>query len=209
MRTANPALTDRTFFNYSYTPGVDYMTIDGTVNRTAILLLLAVITAAISWNLTLSNPTYAYAGLMVSAILGLIIAVVTVFKHQWAPITAPIYALLEGVVLGVISSIFEQMFTGIVLQAIFLTFGTLAVLLFAYKSGFIKVTENFKLGVVAATGAIFLIYLATFMLGFFGIAIPYIHENGWIGIGFSLLVVVIAALNLVLDFDFIEKGAEQ
>ena len=207
MRTANPALTDRTFFNYSYTPGVDYMTIDGTVNRTAILLLLAVITAAISWNLTLSNPTYAYAGLMVSAILGLIIAVVTVFKHQWAPITAPIYALLEGVVLGVISSIFEQMFTGIVLQAIFLTFGTLAVLLFAYKSGFIKVTENFKLGVVAATGAIFLIYLATFMLGFFGIAIPYIHENGWIGIGFSLLVVVIAALNLVLDFDFIEHGA--
>ncbi len=207
MRTANPALNDKTFFNYSYTSGVDYMTIDGTVNRTAILLLLAVITAALSWNFTLYNPAYAYAGLWISAILGLIVAIITVFKHQWAPVTAPIYALIEGVVLGVISSIFEQMFTGIVLQAIFLTFGTLAMLLFVYKSGWIKVTQNFRLGVVAATGAVFLIYLVTFILGFFGINIPYIHENGLIGIGFSLLVVVIAALNLVLDFDFIEHGA--
>lgn len=207
MRTANPALNDKTFFNYSYTPGVDYMTIDGTVNRTAVLLLLAVITAALSWNLTLTNPGYAYAGLLVSAILGLIVAVITMFKHQWAYVTAPIYALLEGVVLGVISSIFEQQFSGIVFQAIFLTFGTLAALLFAYKSGFIRVTENFRLGIVAATGAIFLIYLATFILSFFGINVPYIHENGLIGIGFSLFVVVIAALNLVLDFDFIEHGA--
>jgi uncharacterized YccA/Bax inhibitor family protein len=114
----------------------------------------------------------------------------------------------EGLFLGGISSIFEAQFPGIVIQAVGLTLGTLVGLLFAYKSGLIKVTENFKLGVAAATGGIFLIYMASFVLGFFGVGIPFIHESGLIGIGFSLVVVVIAALNLVLDFDFIERGAE-
>ena len=208
MRTANPALNQKTFFNYSMGNTVNYMTLDGTVNKSLILLLLVIIMASISWNLTLAYPAVAIVGLIGASIAGLIFAIITIFKHTWAPITAPIYALVEGVVLGVISSIFEQQFSGIVFQAVLLTFGTLLCLLFAYKSGWIRATENFKLGIVAATGAVFLIYLATFILGLFGIAIPYIHENGWIGIGFSLIVVVIAALNLVLDFDFIEKGAE-
>jgi uncharacterized YccA/Bax inhibitor family protein len=103
----------------------------------------------------------------------------------------------------------EAQFPGIVIQAVALTFGTLFCLLLAYKSGLIKATENFKLGVVAATGGIALIYLATMVLGLFGIGIPYIHDSGLIGIGFSLFVVVVAALNLVLDFDFIETGAER
>jgi uncharacterized YccA/Bax inhibitor family protein len=143
------------------------------------------------------------------AIGGFIVAMITVFKKQWAAMTAPLYALLEGLVLGGISSMLEGSYPGIVIQAVGLTFGTLFGLLFAYKSGMIKATENFKLGVVSATGGIAVVYLVTMLLGFFGIHMPYIHESGMIGIGFSLFVVIIAALNLVLDFDFIENVAAQ
>ena len=136
-------------------------------------------------------------------------AIITVFKKQWAAVSAPIYALLEGLAMGGISSIFEARFPGIVIQAVGLTFGTLLCLLLAYKSGMIRATENFKMGVVAATGGIFIVYLVSWVLGMFGVGIPFIHESGLIGIGFSLFVVVIAALNLVLDFDFIESGAAQ
>ena len=140
---------------------------------------------------------------------GLVLALVTVFKHTWSPVTAPMYAVAEGLFLGALSAVFEARYPGIVVQAVMLTFGTLFALLMVYRSGLIKVTENFKLGVFAATGGIMLIYLAGFVLSFFSIRIPYIHESGLIGIGFSLFVVVIASLNLVLDFDFIEKAAEQ
>jgi uncharacterized YccA/Bax inhibitor family protein len=140
---------------------------------------------------------------------GFIVAMVTVFKHAWAPYTTPLYAAFEGAALGGISFIFEQQYPGIVSQAIFLTFGTLGALLVAYRSGIIKATENFKLGVAAATGGIFLVYLLSFIVGFFGVEVPLIHSSGTFGILFSLFVVVIAALNLVLDFDFIEEGAER
>jgi len=138
-----------------------------------------------------------------------VLALVTTFKKTWSPVTAPLYALVEGFFLGAISAMFNARFEGIVFQAVLLTFCTLFALLFAYRSGLIKATENFKLGVVAATGGIALVYLATIVLGFFGIKIPMIHDSGIVGIGFSLFVVVIAALNLVLDFDFIENGVEQ
>ena len=140
---------------------------------------------------------------------GLVVGLITVFKKEWAPVTAPLYCVLQGLFLGIVSAIFEQMFPGIVLQAVLLTFGTLATLLLAYQTGLIKATENFKLGVTAATGGIMLIYLINFVMSFFGSGIPYIHESGTFGILFSLFVVVIAALNLVLDFDFIENGVEQ
>src|SRR5690606_6508023 len=143
------------------------------------------------------------------AIAGFVLALVTIFKKEWSPVTAPLYALAEGLFLGGVSSLFEARFPGIVMQAVLLTFGTLFALLMAYRSGLVRATENFKLGVVAATGGIALVYLATIVLGFFGIGIPYIHESGLVGIGFSLFVVVVAALNLVLDFDFIETGVEQ
>ncbi|MEM7009483.1 MAG: Bax inhibitor-1/YccA family protein, partial [Thermodesulfobacteriota bacterium] len=139
---------------------------------------------------------------------GLIFAFITIFKKTWAPITAPIYAILEGLAIGGISAIFELQFSGIVFQAVSLTFGTLFAMLVTYRLGLIKVTEKFRMGVVAATGAIFVVYLLSFVLGFFSINVPFIHSGGTIGILFSLFVVVIAALNLVLDFDFIEKGAE-
>jgi len=132
-----------------------------------------------------------------------------VFRKPWAGITTPLYAALQGLALGGISVVFEARYPGIVSQAIFLTFGTLAALLMAYRSGLIKATENFKLGIVAATGGIFFIYLIGFVLSFFGVSIPLIHGSGPVGILFSLVVVTIAALNLVLDFDFIEMGAER
>src|SRR5690606_3216413 len=108
-----------------------------------------------------------------------------------------------------ISAMFNHMYDGIVMQAVLLTFGTLFAMLFAYRSGMIRATEKFKLGVAAATGGVFLVYMASIVLGFFGINIPMIHESGLVGIGFSLVVVVIAALNLVMDFDFIETGVDK
>jgi len=216
MRSGNPALSESTFLDLGsgsvVSRGTDAMSINGTVNKTGLLLLLAVLTAAFAWNNTLTSTGelapaamfYLWGGL----IAGLILSLVTIFKKTWAPVSAPLYALAEGFFLGAISAVYEARFDGIVFQAVILTFGTLFALLFAYRSGLIKATENFKLGVVAATGGIALVYLATIVLGLFNIQIPFIHESGLIGIGFSLFVVVIAALNLVLDFDFIESGVE-
>jgi uncharacterized YccA/Bax inhibitor family protein len=131
---------------------------------------------------------------------------ITVFKKTWAPVTAPVYSLLEGLALGSISAVLEVRYPGIAMQSVGLTFGTLLVLLVAYRSGLIPVTQKFRLGIVAATGAIMLLYIAEMVLGFFGIHFASINGNGIIGIGFSVVVVIIAALNLVLDFDFIESG---
>lgn len=215
IRSGNPALKESTFLDLGSGTVVSRdggaMTLNGTVTKTGLLVVLAVITATFAW-LQVSSTAgvgnygiYAWGG----AIGGLILALVTVFKKEWSPVTAPLYALVEGFFLGAISAVFEMRFPGIVFQAVLLTFGTLFALLFAYRSGLIKATENFKLGVVAATGGIALVYLATIALSFFGIKIPMIHDSGIVGIGFSLFVVVIAALNLVLDFDFIENGVEQ
>ena len=209
MRTSNPALNDKVF-DLGRSTG-DVMTVNGTVNRTGILLCLLMFTAIFSWDRAYSavNPGELYPWLIGSGIAGFVVALITVFKKTAAPITAPIYAAIEGILLGILSAFYEMQFPGLVFQAILLTFGTLFALLMAYRSGVIKATENFKLGVFAATGGIGLIYLTTFILSFFGLSIPYIHGSGTIGILFSLFVVVIAALNLVLDFDFIERGAER
>lgn len=210
MRTANPALNSKTFTGIEHTlDRADAMTIGGTVNKTGMMLVLVVIAAAWVWNMffTSRNPDAVAPWILIGAIGGFVVALVTVFKKTWAVVTAPLYAGLEGLFLGGISSLFEATYPGIVIQAVGLTFGTLLALLLAYKSGFIKATENFKLGVAAATGGIALLYLTTLVLGFFGVRIPHIYESGLIGIGFSLFVVVVAALNLVLDFDFIESGA--
>lgn len=216
MRSGNPALKETTFLDLGSGTVVrrdgDAMTLTGTVNKTGLLLLLCVITATFAWNqiqFTADGAVGAAPYVWGGAIGGLVLALATTFKPTWAPITAPLYALVEGFFLGAISAMYNHLYEGIVLQAVMLTFGTMFALLFAYRSGLIRATENFKLGVAAATGGIALLYLVTMGLGLFGIRIPYIHESGLIGIGFSLFVVVIAALNLVLDFDFIESGVEQ
>ncbi len=212
MRTSNPALNDATFTGIGKSANTtEAMTIQGTVNKSLVLLILLFLSAVWTWRAYLigHDPRAVTLWLLVGGIGGFIVALITVFKKAWSPVTAPAYALLEGLVLGGISSIFEARYPGIVIQAVGLTFGTLFVLLLAYKSGIIRATERFKLGVVAATGGIAVFYVITIVLGFFNVHIPYIYENGLIGIGFSLFVVVIAALNLVLDFDFIEQGAAQ
>ena len=208
MRTANPALNENTFGRVRGFSD-QAMTINGTVNKTALLLVLVLCGAVFTWNQVRTDASTVGAWMLGGAIGGFIVALVTCFKKEWAPITAPLYAVLEGLLLGGLSAFAEAKYPGIVFQAVLLTLGTLGAMLAAYRFGFIRATENFKLGIFAATGAIALLYLVGFAMSFFGKRIPYIHESGWIGIGFSLFVVVIAALNLVLDFDFIEKGAEQ
>ncbi|NQU68089.1 MAG: Bax inhibitor-1/YccA family protein [Candidatus Marinimicrobia bacterium] len=210
MRTANPALSDKTFKDYSgYSDASGVMTINGTVNKTFLMLVLALFPAGWIWSQYFNSGNIAVVlpWLVVGGIGGFIVAMITIFKKQWAMVTAPAYAILEGFVLGGVSAIFESQYPGIVVQAVSLTLFILLSLLFAYKSRLIKVTDNFRLGVVAATGGIALVYFASFILGFFGIHIPMIHSNGLFGIGFSIFVVIIASMNLVLDFDFIEKGA--
>jgi len=208
MRTGNPALLGR--FKDNQISLIDEMTIGGTVNKTIILLILVLITSAWTWHLSYStrNIDAVLPYLLIGSIGGFVIALVVIFKQEWSPVLAPVYALLEGLAIGSISAIFEKEFPGIVIQAVALTFGTLFCLLFAYKTGLIKVTKTFTLGVVAAMGAILLIYLIDIGLLFFGMRLPFIHESGWVGIGFSLFVVTIAALSLVLDFELIRRGAE-
>ena len=205
MRSGNPALTADTFTRYRVAPGVEQMTLAGTVNKTALALGILVVAATAVWHLGPNDPQL-QVWLPGASIAGLIVMLATVFKQGWAPYTTPLYAALQGVVLGGISVVFEARFPGIVAQAVFLTFGTLGALLVAYRSGLIQATENFKLGIAAATGGVFLFYLASFGLSFFSITVPLIHSTGIAGILFSVFVVVLAALNLVLDFDFIEQG---
>ncbi|KFN48974.1 Bax inhibitor-1/YccA family protein [Arenimonas composti] len=214
MRSGNPALNQNTFAldvgSGAVVSGGDVMTLNGTVNKTGLMLLILVATATFAWmQYAPENPGAVMPYLVVGAIGGFILAIVTAFKKTWAPVTAPIYAALEGLFVGGISVWAEVQFPGIVMQAVFLTMGVLAALLMAYKSGLIKATENFKLGVVAATGGIALLYLVNMGMRLFGFdGMPFIHEGSAMGIAFSVFVVIIAALNLVLDFDFIESGAE-
>jgi uncharacterized YccA/Bax inhibitor family protein len=205
MKTANPALSASAFQDQVGMMG-ETMTLSGTINKTGILLVCVVATAAWTWNVFSRTPEMVMPLVAVGAIGGFIVALVTIFKKQWAAFTAPLYALLEGLVLGGLSASLEARFPGIPVQAVGLTFGTLTVLLLAYRSGVIPVTQKLKLGIVAATGGIAVFYLIMFVLGFFGVRFAAINGSGAIGIGFSLFVVGIAALNLVLDFDFIESG---
>lgn len=210
MRTANPALNAKTFERFDTFSDDTQMTLMGTVHKVGLLLLILMVPAIWIWGQAYNGGAQSVGlWMMVGFIGGLIVALITAFKPTMAPITAPIYAALEGLALGAISALVEMRFPGIVIQAVALTFGTLFCLLMAYRSGMIRATENFKLGVVAATGGIFMIYMVSWVLSFFGTSVPFIHESGIIGILFSLGVVVIAALNLVLDFDFIEQGAER
>jgi len=203
LRSGNPVLSNSTFNSADNT--TKQMTIEGTVNKTAISLFLLVGTGYLSFEAM--SPIM----LISCGVGGFIVALVTIFKKKWAPITVPIYAILEGGLLGGISFMYSKMYDGIVLNAICLTIGILLSLLMAYRSGLIKPSENFKLGIAAATGGIAIVYLINFAMGFFGSGMGVMSTNNssMMSIGFSLVVIVIAALNLVLDFDFIEEGAEK
>ena len=202
FRSGNPVLSKKTFANTISSDSK--MTIEGTVNKTAISLLLLVGTGYFTFDVI--SPVL----LIGSGIGGFILAIVTIFKKELAPITVPIYAVLEGAMLGGISYMYNSVYDGIVTNAILLTVGILVSLLIAYRSGYIKATENFKLGIFAATGGIAIVYFINFIMGFFdsGLGVMSINNSSPLSIGFSIVVVIIASLNLVLDFDFIEEGAE-
>lgn len=202
MHSSNPALRSGVFSGVRSGSSENTMSLQGTVDKCFILLGLVALSFWWVWQ----NPSRFMPFLFPALIVGFILAMVTIFKKEWSPLTSPLYALTQGVFLGIVSAIFEGQYSGIVFQAISLTFGVLFCLLFIYKSGLIKVTQGFKLGVMAATGGIALLYFISIVMGFFGAQIPFIHQSGAFGIGFSLFVVVIASLNLVLDFDFIERG---
>ncbi len=183
------------------------MTVQGTVNKTLILLAITVVTALVSWQhvLGLGNPKFVLGGL---AIGGFIIAMVTMRKPHIAHITAPIYAVIEGLFVGAVSAVFAYLFEGIIFQAISLTFGVLFLMLFVYRSGLIKVTQRFKMIMFSAIGAVALFYLATWIFGD-SEALSFRREGGPLAIGISLVIVVIAALSFLLDFDMIEKNVQQ
>ncbi len=216
MKSSNPALGGKTFEQYQ--PGIQTsgaMTINGTINKTLILLALVIIPAVWVWNMFYESGIDSESGVQNASLMswlygglfgGLIVALVTVFKKTWAPYTAPIYAILEGLALGGISAVFEAQFSGIVFQAVALTIGTLFAMLVAYRTGFIKVTEKFRMGVISAAMGIMVVYILSFVVGLFGVNMSFLYSGGLFGILFSLFVVVIAALFLVLDFDLIEKG---
>ncbi|MBT3442400.1 MAG: Bax inhibitor-1/YccA family protein [Flavobacteriaceae bacterium] len=210
FRSGNPALSSKTFENTSQRKkGAllrdDVMTIKGTVDKTAISLLLLLMAGYFSFSEEM------FFLIPIGGIGGFIIALVTIFKKTWSPITVPLYAIFEGLLLGGISFMYSQLYEGIVFNAIMLTVSILLSLLFAYRSGVIKATENFKLGVFAATGGIFLVYIFSLIASFFGSGFSIMDpsNSSLMSIGFSLFVVVIASLNLVIDFDFIEEGAEK
>ena len=209
LKTANPAFGGKTFdVPSAYGAG---MTISGTVNKAGILMLCVLATAAWTWSQFYTTGDAASVGgyTVIGALGGFIAALVTIFKKEWSPVTAPIYALLEGLFLGALSAMLEVRYPGIAIQAVALTFGTCFCMLLAYRSGLLRATQRFTMGVVAATGGIAIVYLASMVLGFFNVQIPGIFGNGPVGILFSLAVVVIAALNLILDFNFIEQGASR
>jgi len=210
MRSSNPALTDQTFTGFGFAKEAsDVMTVRGVVMKTALSLLLLMLSAGWTYSLFVRSGGNAAAvapWMTIGLLGGLGLAIATVIKKVWAPVTTPLYAVMEGLFLGGISGVLEHSFPGIALQAASLTCATLFSMLAVYQMGLIRATEKFKLGVIAATGAIAIVYFVSIILSFFSVSIPFIYSSGLIGIGFSLVVVVIAALNFIIDFDFIEQG---
>ncbi len=218
MRTSNPVLNAEVFGSERALNTGESMTIQGTVSKTLLMLVFLMIPAYWVWGMVGKPVMFEETArispmvtpLMIGGLIGgFIFALITAFKRQWAGVTAPLYAACQGLAMGGISAIYELQYQGIVFQAVSLTIATLFCLLMAYKSGLIKATEKFKAGIFAATGAVCLVYLVNMIMGFFGNSITIISSNNNFGILFSVIVVVIAALNLVLDFDVIERGAEQ
>jgi len=217
FRSSNPTLRENVFSGErAYAQG-ETATIQGTINKSFILLGLIAVSAYWIWGQVAQPASIAGYGAVRSAnpaamgyvtmgaIAGFILGMVTIFKRDWAHVTAPLYALCQGVFLGAISAVFEMQYPGIVVQAVSLTFGVMFCMLMIYKSGIIKVDQKFIMGVAAATGAIFLVYVMNMILGFFGRHVPMIASAGPFGIGFSLIVCAIAAFNLIIDFYMIEQ----
>ena len=213
-RSSNPVLKEKAF-NKEVGFSTEVMTVNGTVNKTALMLLIVVAGAVFTWNKFFDaiavNPEAGSAAvlpwLVIGGIGGLITALVTIFKPQSSAISAPIYAAFEGLLLGGLSAMFEMMYPGVVMRAVALTLAVFFTMLFLYRSGIIKVTKKLTMGIFAATAGIALVYLVSFIGSMFGAPMGFLYGNSNLSIGFSLVVVAVAALNLVLDFSFIERAA--
>jgi uncharacterized YccA/Bax inhibitor family protein len=208
MQTNNPAFSQNFAQNFDYAGSrSSTMTIQGTSLKAMVLLAIVMATAAFSWNQ--SEQANMAPGLMIGGLIGgLVFFFITVFKPTAAPITAPLYSACEGLLLGVISRYAELKAPGIAIQAVGLTGAVTFLMLFFYVTGIIKVTGQLVTGIMAATGAIALLYLVSIVMSMFGASIPFIGGSTPLGIGFSVFVVGLAAFNLLLDFDFIDRGSQ-
>ncbi|MCP3659972.1 MAG: Bax inhibitor-1/YccA family protein [Bacteroidetes bacterium] len=212
MKSSNPILRSNAFSAQSIgSTHSEKMTVKGTALKGLLLLMLALVSALWTWQkfFISKNPQDIISFMFLGSIGGFIFAIITTFKKEWSPITAPIYAILEGFAIGGISAFFEAQYPGIAIQASSLTFGTFTIMFGLYSSGIIPVTEKLKIGITAAIGGIALIYFVSFIMGLFGSPIGFINNSGPIGIGFSLLVVGVAAFSLLLDFDLIKQAEKQ
>ena len=234
MRTTNPALNEKVFNREievarsagaggraprppvddqvsPWTPPTSFetMTIGGTVSAAGVLLVILLAAGGVGWAQVSPSPEgVRIPGWILPAVLvGLGVAILTFFKPRLARFTGPLYAVIEGLFLGAISHVYNLSYGGIVVQAVGLTVAVFAIVLFLYATRIIKVTDRLRMGIVAATGAVFLVYMVSLVLRLFGADVPFIHDATPFGILISLVVVVIAAMNLLLDFDFIEQGA--
>lgn len=227
MRSTNPALSDKVFEEsagwaagieqledtyagpaYQAPVRTDTMTVSGTAWATAALLVLVVLAGVFGWtSVDATAEQVSLPGWLFPVVLGgLGVAILTIFKPTLARFTAPVYALLEGAFLGAISAAFNSAYDGIVVQAVGLTIGVFAVMLFLFATRIVRVTEKLRMGIFAATGAVALVYLVNIVLSLFGASVPFLHDTGPLGIAISLAIVGVAAFNLLLDFDFIERG---
>jgi uncharacterized YccA/Bax inhibitor family protein len=206
--TSNPVLARATFATAAEAAAAP-MTLGGTIAKTLVLLGILIVTATFSWlqaGAGLAQPDKLGTLFLVGIVGGFGVALYTVFRPEHAPVTAPIYAALEGLLLGSLSAILDLRYRGLPVQAVVLTVATLGVMLVAYRFGVIRATERFKTIVVSCTFAVAAFYVIALVMAMFGFYIPFLHEGGPIGIGFSLLVTGLAAFNLILDFDLIEQG---
>ncbi|WP_372775729.1 Bax inhibitor-1/YccA family protein [Mangrovibacterium sp.] len=215
-KSSNPVFGQSVFSRLDSRTDSGVMTINGTMNKTGLMLLIVTFAALFTWRkffgvADYSSPEAAFSAISLwmigGGIGGFITALVTVFRPQNSNVTAPLYAVFEGLFLGGISAFFESMYPGLVMRAVALTLGVFFVMLLLFRNGTLRASGKFKMGILAATGGIALVYFVSFIAGMFGANLEFLHGNSNISIGFSLVVVVIAALNLILDFDFIERGS--
>lgn len=208
-RSSNPVLSGKLLDKVGAAEGSSTMTIPGTINKIGLLILLVIAAASYSWSLVLkSEMSAAMTYMAVGGIGGLITALVTIFRPKSSPVSAPVYAILEGLFLGSVSALINLQYPGVAFQAVLLTIGTLFTMLFLYRSGRIRATPKFRRGVFMATGGVFFAYLMSWILSLFGVSVGFMHSAGPLGILINLVVIGIAAFNLILDFDFIERGAK-
>jgi uncharacterized YccA/Bax inhibitor family protein len=208
-RSGNPGLNEKTFASQPWPAiGGERMTLQGSINKSFLLLVVLLAGALWPWSQYLSTGDASVAGtsILIGAVGGLVLALVISFKATMAPYLAIPYAALEGLAMGGFSALLERRYPGIAIQAVGLTFGVLAVLLTAYSMRLIRATQQFRSIVIGATGAIALLYLVTMVLGLFHVNVPVLNSSSPLGIIVSLVICGVAALNLVLDFDLIESG---